>query len=141
MSGLSEPPTAVLVVEDEDLIRAITAFQLEDAGFAVIQARDATQALAEFADHPEVSAVFTDINMPGPVDGVALARRIHDLRPNVQLIITSGRAPPLQSEMPSGARFLPKPYDGRYLATLIRRRPNARRCPPPGPRRPRPRKP
>ena len=110
----------VLVVEDEALVRDCTVAQLEDAGFTVIEACDAEEGLREFEDHALVTTVFSDINMPGAFDGLSLMHKIFRLRPDVQLILTSGRGVPLGAEMPVGARFLLKPYNANQLTSLIK---------------------
>jgi two-component system, response regulator PdtaR len=107
----------ILVVEDEVLVRICAVDQLECAGFGVIEACDGEEALRTFDEHPEVTTVFTDINMPGAFDGLALAFKIFGRHPQVQLILTSGRGEPL--EMPPGAQFLLKPYNFNSLTTLI----------------------
>ena len=114
-------PTApiIIVVEDEVLVRECAVAQLEGAGFNVIAAGDAETALHEFEQRPDVTTLFTDINMPGPFDGLSLAHMVSRLRPLVQLIITSGRSPDA-SAMPAGVHFLPKPYDCNTLSSLIR---------------------
>ncbi len=110
---------SVLVVEDEALVRSCVAFQFESEGFAVIEAADAEEALRAFEDHPEVEAVFTDCNMPGRFDGLSLLQQIFERRPDVRLILTSGRGEPDPGDMPDGAIFLAKPYDIRSLAALV----------------------
>jgi two-component system, response regulator PdtaR len=110
----------ILVVEDEAIVRACTAALLEDAGCSVMEACDGEEALRVFQAHALVTTVFTDINMPGAFSGLSLAHKVFRLRPQVQLILTSGRGSPLESEMPAGGRFLPKPYDCEQLTSLIR---------------------
>ncbi len=112
-------PPVILVVEDEALVRCCVTAELEDAGFNVIEAGNAIDALREFEDDGRVTTVFTDINMPGAFDGLTLAHKIFQLRPAVQLILTSGRRAPLVGEMPAGVHFLPKPYNCRALTDLI----------------------
>ena len=68
---------------------------------------------------PEISVLFTDINMPGQFDGLELARLVHEYRPDIRLILTSGRSPPAASEIPDAGRFLSKPYDQASLAKLV----------------------
>jgi len=109
----------VLVVEDEALVRVCTTATLEDAGCCVIEAADAEEALEKFERSGRVTTLFTDINMPGPLNGLSLAHKIALLRPDVRLILTSGRAAPDEGDMPCGGRFLPKPYDYSQLAALI----------------------
>jgi CheY-like chemotaxis protein len=120
MSRLNEHCPLILLVEDEAVVRSCTAAQLEDAGCAVIEAADAEEALRAFEVHADVTTVFTDINMPGPFDGLSLAHRIFRLRPQVQLILTSGRGAPPLGEMPAGGYFLAKPYYCHQLTALIR---------------------
>ncbi len=110
---------SVLVVEDEALVRSCVAFEFESAGYSVIEASDAEEALQAFEKHPEVDAVFSDHNMPGRYDGLTLLQKIHQRRPDVRLILTSGRGEPDTKEMPAGAVFVAKPYDIRSLAALI----------------------
>ena len=109
----------VLVVDDEPLIRMNAADMLTDAGWTALEAADAADALAVLADHAEVTVLFTDINMPGDMDGLDLARRVHELRPDVQLIITSGKLRPGKSELPGEGRFIGKPYQERHFIQLI----------------------
>ena len=118
--SISPPtPLSVLVAEDDSLILAVVVLELEAAGFAVISACDAQDALQKFEDHPEIIVVFSDIRMPGPLDGLSLANVVSRLRPDVRLILTSGGTGPLIRKMPAGARFLPKPYDFTSLAAMI----------------------
>jgi CheY-like chemotaxis protein len=120
MPCLAKNTKLILVVEDEVLVRVCTAALLEDAGCQVIEAADAEEALRAFETHSQVTTVFTDINMPGPMNGLLLARAIFRMRPQVQLILTSGRGSPSEAEMPAGGHFLPKPYDCEQLTALIR---------------------
>jgi DNA-binding NtrC family response regulator len=110
----------VVLVEDEVLVRACVAGDLEDAGFGVIEAADAEEALREFMDDDRVTILFSDINMRGSFDGLSLAHQIFVLRPAIRLILTSGRGSPAANEMPVGVKFLPKLYDFKSLAELIR---------------------
>jgi len=109
----------ILIVEDEPLIRLTAVAELEDVGLCVIAAENADQALQVLDQHPELAVLFTDINMPGECDGLELARRVHLLRPDIRLILTSGKIAPTHDELPSSARFLPKPYEGRALVRLV----------------------
>lgn len=109
----------VLVVDDEPLIRLDAADMLVDAGWTAIEAADAAEALERLTAHPEVTVLFTDINMPGEMDGLDLARQVHRQRPDVRLIITSGKRRPQADEMPGDGRFLGKPYRDHQLIALI----------------------
>jgi len=119
MSDSRHSRPTVLVVEDEPLIRLNAVAELEDVGLCVIEAENADQALEVVGRHPELTVVFTDIHMPGECDGLELARRVHRMRPDIRLILTSGKVRPTHNEMPPSARFLPKPYEGRVLAHLV----------------------
>jgi CheY-like chemotaxis protein len=114
------PQTVILLVEDEPLVRMLGIDVLEDAGFAVVEAMDAREALEQLEAHPEVRILFTDVQMPGELDGVALARIVHDLRPDVHLVIASGRTRLLPEEIPDNSRFVPKPYRPDELVDVMR---------------------
>ena len=118
MSHLSSQKT-VLVVEDEPLVMIDAIQALEEAGFDVVDAYDGEHALLRLAERPEIAALFTDVNMPGRYDGVALARMVHEQRPDVVVVITSGAVKLSRDQIPDHGRFVPKPYDGRRVADLI----------------------
>lgn len=109
----------ILVVDDEALIRMYAVDVFEDVGFTVIEADSSEDALSVLDEHPEITVLFTDIHMPGPFDGLVLARKVHERRPDIQLIIASGRARPNKSELPGDGTFFTKPYDGMAIARLI----------------------
>lgn len=111
-------PVAVLVVEDEELVRLNATTMLGDLGYRVLEACCAPAALEQLHLHPEVSVLFTDIDMPGAYDGLALAQKVHLLRPDIYLIMTSGRTRPGSSQL-CGGDFLAKPYSDQSLADLI----------------------
>lgn len=104
------PKNLILVVEDEYLIRMNSADMIRDFGFDVIEATDADEAVSLLESIPDITVVFTDIQMPGSMDGLLLAAVVHDRWPPVALLITSGKVRPAMDDMPAGARFLPKPY-------------------------------
>src|ERR1700743_344358 len=118
MSAFGTRP-AVLVVEDESLVRMYAVDVLEDAGYDVIEAGNADQALAKLAERPDIDVVFTDINMPGDMDGFALAREVNKLHPNVHLILTSGRMRLDRATVPEVTAFVPKPYTAEKLTGLL----------------------
>jgi len=97
----------VLVVDDEELLRLHAADLLEEEGFEVIEAPNAEAALQVLASRPDVRLLFTDIHMPGPLDGMDLARRVHERWPHVLLVVTSGRGRPSDDEIPDAAALLP----------------------------------
>jgi CheY-like chemotaxis protein len=123
--NMSSPPV-VLVVDDEPLIRLYAVDVLTDAGFLTIEAADAEEAMELLAEHADITVLFTDINMPGPFNGLELARRVHERRPDVQLIITSGKERPDRASIPDDGTFLAKPYQGSAVTALIKAA--AQRC-------------
>ena len=117
---VAHPRLVVLWVEDEPLVRFDAIQSFEDAGFEVVDAYDAEHALLALDQRPDVSAVFTDVHMPGRLDGVELARLVHERRPEVQVIVTSGIMKVTGGDLPEGGRFVPKPYDASQVADLIK---------------------
>jgi CheY-like chemotaxis protein len=113
--------STVLVVEDECLVRLDAAAGLREAGFHVVEAATADEAMNVFEALPEIDVVFTDIEMPGRMDGLELARRVRRLRPGVRLLLTSGAVRPTETEIPDRGAFLDKPYSSQMVARAIRR--------------------
>ena len=111
--------TVVLVVEDEPLILMNALQSFEDAGFEVVDAYDAEHALLRLTERPDINAMFTDVNMPGRFDGVELARMVHERRPDVVIIVTSGAVMVQREDLPESGQFIPKPYRGDRVAGLI----------------------
>lgn len=111
----------ILVVDDEPLIRMATAATLEDLGCKALVADCAIDALAKLQHNPEVEVLFTDINMAGPMDGLGLAREVRRTWPHVGIILSSGRELPHDCQLPSGTRFLPKPYFFEDLERIAKR--------------------
>jgi DNA-binding NtrC family response regulator len=108
---MSARAKTVLVVEDEAPIRMIMAEALIDAGFAIREAAHADEALAMLdASADEIDLLFTDVNMPGSMDGIELAHHVHGAWPQMAMIIASGKPLPRHAECPPGTRFIPKPY-------------------------------
>jgi two-component system, response regulator PdtaR len=105
----------VLIVEDEELIRMNTVDMIRDFGFEVIEAVDADQAVDLLESISGIEVVFTDIQMPGSMNGLLLAAVVRHRWPPVALLIASGRERPSAADMPPGARFIPKPYSRHEL--------------------------
>lgn len=110
----------VLVVEDEPLQRMLAVDLVEDAGFVAIEAENADVAMLTLDHRSDIQAVFTDIDMPGSIDGLKLAACVRDRWPPIEIIVTSGKAARAPAELPLGSVFLPKPYDPGRLTTLLR---------------------
>ena len=109
----------VLVVEDEPLVRLHAVSLLKQAGYATLEAASAGDAIKLLETNSDIRAVFTDINLPGSMDGMRLAAVIRDRWPPVELIVTSGRVKVEQEQLPERGQFLPKPYTGAQLTRLL----------------------
>jgi len=110
----------VLVVEDEILIRVSAVEMVKQAGFEAIEASDADEAIGILESRNDIWAVFTDVQMPGSIDGLKLAQVVRRRWPPVALIVTSGRAHVQETDLPTGGRFLSKPYQCSELKAALR---------------------
>ncbi|RYE30345.1 MAG: response regulator [Hyphomicrobiales bacterium] len=106
----STPPITVLVVEDEPLVRMDAVDIVEEAGFVAVEAANADEAIRILETNPDIRIIFTDIDMPGSMDGIKLAYAVRDRWPPVVIMIVSGHHKPLATEMPENALFFAKPY-------------------------------
>lgn len=111
----------LLIVEDEHLILEFVCAEIIDAGLAAVGATTADEALRLLQSRPEISALVTDINMPGVMNGLQLAAEVHRRWPAIKIVITSGRRQPLPLEMPRGAAFVPKPFFPRQIIDAVQR--------------------
>lgn len=112
----------VLVVEDQFSTRMVAADAISDMGLCVREAGDAAEALKEMADHPAIGVMFTDIQMPGQMDGLGLAEQVHLERPDVELIVTSGGQKVEDSDLPDSGTFLSKPYHPSRLVEIVEKK-------------------
>lgn len=119
MSNATQSRKVVLVVEDEPLVRILAVDGLEEAGFEVLESANADQALATLAERDDIDVLFTDINMPGEMDGLELASEVHHRWPSIDVIVTSGLVAPRATDMPDGGRFIGKPYDPGQVAAAV----------------------
>ena len=110
----------ILIVEDEFLIREDATETIEKAGFAVIQAGNADEAIAILEVRTDIHVVFTDIQMPGSMDGLKLARAVRGRWPPIKIVATSGRLHLDKTDLPEGGRFLPKPYSPAEVTGVLR---------------------
>jgi two-component system, response regulator PdtaR len=113
---------AILIVDDEKLARVLAADIVSDLGVVVHQAGDAEEALFLLAAHSNIAVLFTDISMPGAIDGMGLALRVNQLRPDIGIIVTSGKAPLSHVKMPLGGTFLAKPYRPDQLMDVVEKK-------------------
>ncbi|UPK31276.1 response regulator [Bradyrhizobium sp. 195] len=110
----------ILIVEDEFLLRMDSVEVLEDAGFEVIPAVNADEAIAILSARSDIHVVFTDIQMPGSMDGLKLARFVRDRWPPIKIVATSGHVPIEDDDLPAGSVFLPKPYRSAQVVGVLR---------------------
>jgi CheY-like chemotaxis protein len=114
-------PILVLVAEDEELVRFVVVEALHNAGFEVMDAEHAEAALGILQIHAtRIHVLFTDIQMPGIMDGLALAHHTAKHWPKIALLITSARPPPERTKFPQKSRFLAKPYQPHHVVRHIR---------------------
>ena len=112
-------PARILIVEDEPLLRLVNADMLSDAGFDVIEAANADEALRLLETMHDIAVVFTDVEMPGALDGFALAKRIETRWPDIGVVVTSGRRFPDVAMTAPMRCFVPKPFQAAHLVGLI----------------------
>jgi len=110
----------VLIVEDEFLVRIDTTKTVEAAGFEAVEAGNADEAIAILKARDDIHLIFTDIHMPGSMDGLKLAHFVRNRWPPVKIIATSGHARITESDLPDGARFLQKPYTATEITSALR---------------------
>jgi CheY-like chemotaxis protein len=113
----AEQPNAVLVVEDEPLVRALAVDVLEEAGFNVLEAPTADYALVVLETREDICVLLTDVDMPGRLNGFQLARIVQDHFHRVRVVIVSGKAHPNRDDIAPDAIFIPKPYK---LSEIVR---------------------
>ena len=110
----------VLVVEDEPLVRAVALAAVAAAGCDVIEAANADEAIVILTQRTDIHLIFTDIHMPGSMDGLKLTHVVRDRWPPVKIVATSGQARISEQHLPLGGRFLPKPYKASQVANMLR---------------------
>ena len=111
----SSLPAVVLVVEDEMLLRMRAVDMVEDAGYTSVEAVDADAAFAILESRSDIALLFTDIQMPGSMDGLGLARSVHDRWPPIKIILVSGQLKLANIDIPAGSRFFGKPLEARVM--------------------------
>jgi CheY-like chemotaxis protein len=120
MGHVAPNKPVVLVVEDDFLLRMDAANIIKDAGFDVLEASNADEAIAILESRNDVAVVFTDIQMPGSMDGLKLARAVRGRWPPIKIVTTSGQCVVEATDLPEGGRFLPKPYSPMQVSGLLR---------------------
>ena len=111
----------VLVVEDSTLIRMGAIDLVVNAGYEALEAKDADEAIRILESRADIDLVFTDVQMPGTMDGVKLAHYIRDRWPPVRLMVASGREIIEESSLPVGSKFFAKPYNDNAITDAMAR--------------------
>src|SRR5947209_916474 len=109
----------VLVVEDEMVLRMRAVDIVEDAGFCPVEAVNADEAMSILESRSDISLLFTDIQMPGSMDGLKLAHAVHDRWPAIKIILVSGQVNPSDAERPVDSRFFGKPLSVERMITEL----------------------
>ena len=108
-------PAVVLVVEDEMLLRMRAVDMVEDAGYTSVEAVDADEAVAILESRSDIALMFTDIQMPGSMDGLKLAHTVHERWPPIKIILVSGQMKPATIDIPADSRFYGKPLEATEM--------------------------
>jgi two-component system, response regulator PdtaR len=114
---VQQPRYAILVVEDDPLLRMHAIDIVEDAGFEAIEAKDADEAIAILETRSDITVLFTDIQMPGSMDGLKLAHAVRNRWPPIKIVVVSGQMELKQNDLPANSRFFGKPF---HAATMIK---------------------
>jgi CheY-like chemotaxis protein len=113
------PPT-VLVVEDEMLLRMRVVDMVEDAGYLSVEAVDADEALGILKSRSDIALLFTDIQMPGSMNGLQLAHAVHEHWPPIKIILASGHLKLSSRDIPQDSRFFGKPLRSSEMIAEMR---------------------
>jgi CheY-like chemotaxis protein len=114
-------PKVVLVVEDDEIVLETAIENLHDLGYRTLRARDAAEAMAILRGTAHIDILFSDVVMPGWMNGLDLALEARRLRPDIRIALTSGYIPATMDEIPADMPMLPKPYLQADLSTILRR--------------------
>lgn len=108
-------PPVVLIVEDEMLLRMRAVDMVEDAGYTSVEAVDADEAVTILEARSDIALLFTDIQMPGSMDGLRLAHAVHERWPPIKIILVSGALKLAKSDIPPDSRFFGKPLEAKEM--------------------------
>lgn len=120
-NAVTGKPVVALIVDDEALLRMVMDEVLTDGGFQVIEARNADIAVEMLEANPDVRVLVTDVEMPGTLNGFALARMVRARWPSMGIVICSGRSFPKEGDLPHGVHFLGKPFQQSVLLAIVHR--------------------
>src|SRR6202043_2066480 len=110
----------VLIVEDDPLLRMLAVQVVGEAGFVTLEAGNADEPVSLLESRPDISLLFTDIDMPGSMDGLKLAHAVRDRWPPIKILLVSGKVRLQPSELPSNSRFVVKPYRAAAMVEQLR---------------------
>jgi two-component system, response regulator PdtaR len=116
----SKSTPVVLIVEDDPLLRMLAVEVVEEAGFVALEAADADEAVTLLESRLDISLLFTDIDMPGSMDGLKLAHAVRDRWPPIKILLVSGHVRLQPSELPSNSCFVGKPYRAAAMVEQLR---------------------
>jgi len=107
------------VVEDDLIVRMDIVDSLEEAGFKSVEVGSATKAISVLESRSDIRVIFTDIEMPGTMDGLALSHYVRHRWPPTIIVISSGKRRPSPDELPANVEFISKPYHSTKLANVL----------------------
>jgi CheY-like chemotaxis protein len=116
----SRLPHVVLVVEDEMMLRMRAVDMVQDAGYISVEAVDADEALAILQSRSDIALLFTDVQMPGSMNGLQLAHAVHERWPPIKIILASGQLKLSGSDIPQDSRFFGKPLQSDEIIAEMR---------------------
>lgn len=118
--GVSKSRPVVLVVEDDTLLRMHAAEMIEEAGFSVLEAANADEAIKLLETRLDIAVMFTDIDMPGSMNGLKLAHAVANRWPPIRIVTTSGHFQMRDGDLPTGGLFIAKPYLSHQILSTLR---------------------
>ena len=117
---MSSGPYAVLIVEDEPILRLHAVDIVEEAGFTAIEAKNADEAIEILERRSDIALLFTDVHMPGSMDGLKLAHAVRNRWPPIKIVVVSGHMQVDQNELPTDSRFFGKPFQADKMVAELR---------------------
>ncbi|MET0710036.1 MAG: response regulator [Tardiphaga sp.] len=119
MADATHANPLVLVVEDDALLRMHAAEMIEEAGFRVLEAPNADAAILLLESQMDIRIIFTDIDMPGSMNGLKLAQAVANRWPPIRIVATSGHFKIRDGDLPTGGRFIAKPYRSNQIISAL----------------------
>jgi two-component system, response regulator PdtaR len=119
MTNQQRPSPVVLVVDDEEILCSLAVALVEDAGFQAVEAANADQAMAILEKRPDITMLFTDVNMPGSMNGLKLAHAVRNRWPPIKILIVSGHVDLRGGDIPTHSRFFRKPYQPEMVISEL----------------------